>query len=207
MARNGKRTGGDKHGWVCLLLAFLVVVGGLLGSSQPSSAEPPCHVQYDHGNLTVLAEDVPLGNLVEAISKNTGIRFSVNPEQSGMHLSAQVESLPVVQALKQLLRGFNYAVDLSPDGEVLKVAIMGRGAEPVAGRTEPVASQPNTNASATAPGMIPQPPGLDRMEIMPTKETMTILPPSQDPMVVKPSTEVMEIRPADEKAIRLMRPN
>jgi hypothetical protein len=64
MVRNGKKTVDNKHGRAWLLLAFLVVVCGLLGSAQPTLAEPSCHVQYDHGKLTVLAEDVPLGNLV-----------------------------------------------------------------------------------------------------------------------------------------------
>jgi hypothetical protein len=111
--------------WGWLILLLFVAIFAVQSPLQASASKTSYQVEYINDRLTIHVNNVALGPVLAKIKEKTGVEFVVGQEQSGKLISCQLESLPLVEGLKRMLRQFNHALLFGPDNKPTKVVILG----------------------------------------------------------------------------------
>src|SRR2546428_400545 len=108
--------------------AALVVAGTVLSAGPLAAGEPTCVVAYDDDRLTVHAEGVPLTDVVQEISRQSGADI-VGAVRKPRDVSQDVDRVPLVDALVRLLGEQNFTLRYGPEGKLRTIDLLG---EPLA---------------------------------------------------------------------------
>lgn len=79
---------------------------------------------YKDGRLTLDADQTPLSQLLEIISKSAGVDIFVSKSFNPGNVSIQVTNQPLEDALKSILRGYNYAAIYTKEGEEFRITAL-----------------------------------------------------------------------------------
>lgn len=79
---------------------------------------------YKDGRLTLDADQTPLSQLLEIISKSAGVDIFVSKSFNPGNVSIQVTNEPLEDALKSMLRGYNYAAIYVKEGDDFRIAAL-----------------------------------------------------------------------------------
>ena len=74
-------------------------------------------------NLT--AQNKPLGDVLETISRDTGYRFNLNGKWKAYPVSATINGLPLEKGLKRLLRSLNHSIVWESD-KIVTITVFGK---------------------------------------------------------------------------------
>jgi len=108
--------------------AALVVAATVLSAGPLAAGEPTCVVAYDDDRLTVHAEGVPLTDVVQEISRQSGADI-VGAVRKPRDVSQDVDRVPLVDALVRLLGEQNFTLRYGPEGKLRTIDLLG---EPLA---------------------------------------------------------------------------
>jgi hypothetical protein len=142
------------------VLKRVLLAGWLLAPAAWLHAGPPT-VELHDGLLTIHCADAPLLGLLEQVKAATGMTLIVEGPAASTRLTAQVNGLPVSQAIPRLLEGtgIDYALVADPR-DLRRVATLyvgaGKGAAPAGAGTGPAAppsrpTMPEPPSMAEAP--------------------------------------------------------
>ncbi|MEE4111174.1 MAG: hypothetical protein V2I40_00075 [Desulfobacteraceae bacterium] len=95
-----------------LLLCFFCSVGGAAihpATAQDTTADPL---------ISLTAQNEPLGDVLETITRDTGYRFNLNGKWKAYPVSATISGLPLEKGLKRLLRSLNHSIVWESDRTV-----------------------------------------------------------------------------------------
>jgi hypothetical protein len=160
------------------VLKRVVLAAWLLAPAAWLHAGPPT-VELHDGLLTIHCADAPLLGLLEQVKAATGMTLIVEGPAASTRLTAQVDGLPVSQAIPRLLEGtgIDYALVADPR-DLRRVATLyvgaGKGAAPAGAGSGPAAPprpampEPPPMAEAPAPE---EPQGVEDAGLMPEPET------------------------------------
>jgi hypothetical protein len=173
--------------------------------SRAADSEGRCRVEWVREKLTIQAEGASLGEVLAAIQEKTGVQFWTGQVDLGRSVSVRVSGVPMMDALKGLLRYHNYSFFLKEDGRLVKVAILKEGESqeslarlPVSGPGEeppPTHAETAVTERVWIAGMVVDPPPRGGvMVITQPTEAMVIEPPGGEGMVVTPGGEEMVIQ-------------
>jgi hypothetical protein len=79
---------------------------------------------YKDGRLTLDADQAPLSQLLEIISKSAGVDIFVSKSFNSGNVSIQVTNQPLEDALKSMLRGYNYAAVYTKEGDKFRITAL-----------------------------------------------------------------------------------
>jgi hypothetical protein len=176
----------NSKGWSWLILLFLLAMFAVQSPLQASPSKTIYQVKYLNKKLTINVNNIALGALLAKIRGKTGIEFVVGKELSEIPISIQFGPLPVVEALKRILRRSNYAFILGANQKLIKVIILD------------YAKLDNTPHSSE----VIEAPGVQRVILPYSEETRNIKAVTKEGRVVTSYSEIMEIKqPAGEDMI------
>lgn len=111
-------------------------LAGLLGSAafsadltKPDAAAPMVH--YQGGRLSARIHDVPLDDVLRAVTAETGVRFEGIPLDE-RDVSKRFDDVPFAEALRRLIGRQNFMLVYGADGQPSRVRLLGVPALPVA---------------------------------------------------------------------------
>ena len=105
--------------WIVGLSAFAWTAFWLNPGS--TAAGKPPDVRYANGLLSLSAENSSLLNVLRLLSETAGIEVSVSAEFIPGNVSIRIADQPLEQALKQILKGANYAVIYLKEGDSFRI--------------------------------------------------------------------------------------
>jgi hypothetical protein len=110
---------------VILILAVLSTVAGIALSGTAGAAVRP-GAKYAAGNLTLEAQNATVAELLETIARTAGVDVFVGRgfQPSGQRLSLAFKDEPLEEAVKRVLRGYNYAAIYEKDGNDFRIAAL-----------------------------------------------------------------------------------
>ena len=121
------------------LMTSLLIVSVLLGPAlRPSTAQSASGDPV----VTLAVENHALGDVLEMITNETGYRFNLSESWQGFPVSANIDALPLEQALNRLLRSLNHTLVWESD-KVVTVTVFGEVKPGDAGPGISYASPPN----------------------------------------------------------------
>ena len=161
----------SKRRWSGIVSVFCVLgvwLGGSIALAGTGGSAVPLTIA--HGKLTATLDQVTLQTVLEALERHTGIHAEFPPTEAARTLSARVQAVPLVEALRALLAPWNYVLWVDRQGTLRRIIILGQ--------------------KETMPQRTAQPPLLDddqEMPIAPAQDdTMQIVlphnPPSMGPV-------------------------
>ena len=178
---------------------WIVILSIYVGCSihLTSAAPPEVPIAMEDGKMTAMLDQLPLQAVLDKLQQLTGMGYVLPPTAAERSMSARVQALPLVEALREILAPLSYVVRTDADGNVLSVVILGAndGASQAAGpprvshTAEPMLITPARDAEMPVifpPTAEPMPIVLSREERMP----MT-LPRTPIPMPIEPVRESM----------------
>ena len=176
---------------------WIVILSIYVGCAIPltAAATPEVPIAIEDGKMTARLDQVPLQVVLDKLQQLTGMRYVLPPAIAERTISARVQALPLVQALREIFASLSYSIRTDADGHVLSVVILERydGVPQTAG---------SPRASDTAEPMLITPARGEEMSVIfpPTAEPMTIVPSSEEkmPMTLPPTPIPMPIKPARE---------
>src|SRR5437016_12501350 len=133
----------------------LVVAATVLSAGPLAAGEPTCVVAYDDDRLTVHAEGVPLTDVVQEISRQSGADI-VGAVRKPRDVSQDVDRVPLVDALVRLLGEQNFTLRYGPEGKLRTIDLLG---EPLALAAQSVRADAN-NAGRPASARRGRPQGV-----------------------------------------------
>lgn len=92
-------------------------------AAQPASVEStivkPPQVTYQDGQLTIIAENTPLSEVMKALRVALGAEFDLPPDAAGQHIWVHLGPGPARRVLRDLLDGteFNYVIQAADNDE------------------------------------------------------------------------------------------
>ncbi|MGW8194519.1 MAG: hypothetical protein ACWGOX_09670 [Desulforhopalus sp.] len=98
--------------------------------------------------ITLTAENEPLGDLLDTISQNTGYRFNLDKAWADYPVSTSIVKLPLERGLKRLLRNLNYTIIWEAD-KVISISILGK--------VDPKVNRPDTSPVMPIPAYTAEP--------------------------------------------------
>jgi hypothetical protein len=101
-----------------------IVLSLLLGAPWTTVAHGGPLVRYDDSGLTIHADRVPLDELLAAITRVTGIEIDGEPLDR-RDVSKQMESVPLVQALRRVVGRQNFILYYGSDGDPERLQLLG----------------------------------------------------------------------------------
>jgi hypothetical protein len=122
------------------------------GAVAASSSQEILAVMYKAGRLSVHAERMPLGRILEEVARQTGldVRGGASLQQD---VSVQFAGLPLFDGLRRLLARVNYLllIERSPEGNIqrMQALVFRREASPSFGRFAREAPTPSTEGIAS----------------------------------------------------------
>lgn len=102
-----------------LILCFFFFVGSATIPSaiaQDATADPM---------ISLTAQNEPLGDVLETISRDTGYRFNLNGKWKAHPVSATINDLPLEKGLKRLLRSLNHSIVWESD-KLVTITVFGK---------------------------------------------------------------------------------
>jgi hypothetical protein len=96
----------------CLIVCFFWFVGSAAthpAMAQDATADPL---------ISLTAQNEPLGDVLETITRDTGYRFNLNGKWKAYPVSATINGLPLEKGLKRLLRSLNHSIVWESDKTV-----------------------------------------------------------------------------------------
>ena len=174
----------------CLGLLFVFLVSFILLSPQVQASTDNSNPSVDfsdNGTLTLSAEAVPLGTLLEKIQEKTSVEFEIPEKLLKQPISISFQSLPLTEAIKRILRGVSYTCIFDSNGNMEKIIALpnaSKDKDNLIARRAPRQDLPHEQAMEYMP-----PPDLE--DIM---EAMESTPPPE----VEDIDEAVEIKPPPE---------
>jgi hypothetical protein len=113
-------------GWTRRIVAvFLVLAAGLL-LAWPVGAVVNPGAKYVAGNLSLEAKNATVGELLETIARTAGVDILVAPgfQAAGQKMSLRIDGEPLEDAIRMILRGYNYAAIYEKEGNDFRVAAL-----------------------------------------------------------------------------------
>lgn len=100
--------------------------------------------------ITLTAEKVPLGDILNTITQETGYTFNLNKDWRDYPVSATIDNLPLEKGLKRLLRSLNYTIIWESD-RIISIKIFSK--------VDPKRPKPAISPSYTPPTyqVVPEP--------------------------------------------------
>jgi hypothetical protein len=80
----------------------------------------PIEINSSNGNLSINAEKIQLVHILEAIAKQTGIKFMTGADLDE-EVSCRIQNEPTEDALKKLLKDYNFAILFRKDKDFIDV--------------------------------------------------------------------------------------
>jgi len=122
----------------------------LLIVSGPPSGFADLDIQAKNGLLTLRARGVPLTDVLQSLSRQTGLRVVYEGPRPSHLITANIEELPEVEALSRLFEGLgvNYAYQSDASGQRVELLI-------VSGSTPPDPSGAPSQGRSLAPSFRP----------------------------------------------------
>ena len=116
----------------CLGLLFVFLVSFILLSppvrASTNNSNPSVEFS-DNGTLTLSAEALPLGTLLEKIREKTSVEFKIPKKLLEQPISISFQSLPLDKAIRRILRGVSYTCIFDSDGNVEKIITLPNASE------------------------------------------------------------------------------
>jgi hypothetical protein len=119
-------------------------------------------VSVSDGKMTADMNSEPLGQVIQKIQSQTGIRFSIDDQVAGQAITASFQDLPIAFGIKKMLEGtgINYAVVGEANG-LPEAVFIGASEKPGAASKSPTRPAPYAPSRAvvapvTAPPQQPQ---------------------------------------------------
>lgn len=105
-------------GFCKLSITVMMVVACLFMPSVVRAATAPDKpvLSFQDGRITVKASGTPLLQLLKEVSKTTGVEIAVAEKLRPGLINADIDNKPLEDALKSLLKGYNYAAIYSKKG-------------------------------------------------------------------------------------------
>lgn len=150
-----------------LILCFFFFVGSATIPSaiaQDATADPM---------ISLTAQNEPLGDVLETISRDTGYRFNLNGKWKAHPVSATINELPLEKGLKRLLRSLNHSIVWESD-KLVTITVFGK-------------ADPGGTGGAIS---FSSPPQAYQEEIEPAAETEAA--PADDPEPADAAAEAVE---------------
>jgi hypothetical protein len=138
--KNGRRIGSPNQGkiggkmrrvislgrYTCFVIIVLLVFSVQIGLASNGSEASP-NVAIVGERISVRAMGVPLGDLLEAIERETGIQFEVDEGILEEKIFVDLAELPLSQCIKKNFPYLNHAILYGPSGKIRKVVLIGQG--------------------------------------------------------------------------------
>lgn len=99
---------------VCLILCLFLLPGSGGFSVRPAAARDAA----ENPRISLTARNEPLGDVLAAITRDTGYRFNLDRKWQDHPVSATIGNLPLEQGLKRLLRSLNHTIIWDADRTV-----------------------------------------------------------------------------------------
>ncbi|MDX2452548.1 hypothetical protein [Desulfosarcina sp.] len=103
----------------CLILCIFCFVGSAAihpAMAQEATADPM---------ISLTAQNEPLGDVLETITRDTGYRFNLNGKWKAHPVSATINDLPLEKGLKRLLRSLNHSIVWESD-KLVTITVFGK---------------------------------------------------------------------------------
>ena len=116
----------------CLGLLFVFLVSFILLSPpvQASTNNSNPSVEFsDNGTLTLSAEALPLGILLQKIQEKTSVEFKIPEKLLKQPISISFQSLPLDKAIRRILRGVSYTCIFDSTGKLKKIITLPNASE------------------------------------------------------------------------------
>jgi len=109
---------------IALALFFLLAAGFFL--AWPAAAMVRPGATYAGGNLTLEAKNATIGELLETIARTAGVDIFVAPgfQTTGQKMTIQISEEPIEEAIRRILRGYNYAAIYEKEGNDFRIAAL-----------------------------------------------------------------------------------
>jgi len=125
----------------------------LLLAAAGRAEEPPERVvRYDNDTLTVRLSKVPVGEVLDELSRASGAEIHGQP--TGGDVSAEFESVPLTEALHRLLGEQNFALVYGDSGRLKAVKLLGGPQGPSSAAAAPAFGAPPAANAPTDPAMV-----------------------------------------------------
>ena len=105
-----------------MIIAAVIFTLCLLPCIERADAGIKSNMKFVDGRLTLEADQTPLFQLLEVISKSAGVDVYVSKGLSPGNVSARISDQPLDDALKSILLGFNYAAIYTKKGDEFRIS-------------------------------------------------------------------------------------
>jgi hypothetical protein len=166
-----------------------------VASPQLSSGSPK--VSYINGQLTILAQDASLGEVLRAVSVKTGAVIEFPSDRAQEHLFANAGPGPVREVLSAVLNGshFNYVMLASPTNpNVLQRMILTTDIEPTSQPIEQPVQAAAVQPQAPAASQAQPQPELAPPSVAMAQAEIDQLAASKDPLTPEALAALMKAR-------------
>ena len=104
---------------LCIAVMPLAAVCDVDAAVQPGA-------KYAGGNLTLEAKNATVGELLETIARMAGIDIFVTQgfQSTGQKMTLRIEGEPLEEAVRRILRGYNYAAIYIKEGNDFRIAAL-----------------------------------------------------------------------------------
>jgi hypothetical protein len=107
-------------------------------------------VKYQHPDLTIVAREEPLESVLSSIAREMQITVRAPPGLNPL-ISCDIQSQPVTQAFKDLLRGLSYTLEWEEKSQRLMKLTILTGGEGTAVASAAASTSPTARAGPVAP--------------------------------------------------------
>jgi hypothetical protein len=110
---------------MAILPALLLALTGLL-LVRPADAAIKPGATYAGGNLTLEAKSATVGEILETIARTAGVDIFVAQgfQTAGQQMTLQISGEPLEEAIRRILRGYNYAAIYEKEGNDFRIAAL-----------------------------------------------------------------------------------
>ena len=108
-----------------IALAVLFAAAGMF-VAWPAGAVVKPGAKFAGGNLTLEAKNATIGELLETIARTAGVDIFVAPgfQTTGQKMTIQISEEPIEEAIRRILRGYNYAAIYEKEGNDFRIAAL-----------------------------------------------------------------------------------
>jgi type II secretory pathway component GspD/PulD (secretin) len=91
---------------------WIVIFSIYVGCSIPLTAAAPLEVPIalEDGKMTARLDQLPLQAVLDKLQQLTGMRYVLPPAVAERTISARVQALPLVQALREIFASLSYSI-------------------------------------------------------------------------------------------------
>jgi hypothetical protein len=93
--------------------------------------------------ISLTAQNEPLGDVLETITRDTGYRFNLNGQWKDHPVSATITDLPLEKGLKRILRSLNHSIVWESD-KIVTITVFGKADSSSSDSAISFASPPQT---------------------------------------------------------------